>query len=167
MKSTKIISILLTLIILLETLIPSFQNIAYGVEDIIEEVQTQSEEVIENENEEPSEDVSNLELDAVQEEETSKENEVIEEELPKKQAKTEEEIKPEEEPKEEPKEEEKKEEVKSQPEEPTITVSRGDMGSFRIAGEWIDPTVTNYTYATYTTTHGEPIYVDVNNNFRL
>ena len=25
----------------------------------------------------------------------------------------------------------------------------------------------DYTYATYTTTHGEPIYVDVNNNYRL
>ena len=86
MKPNKTISILLTLIILLETLIPSLQNIAYGVEDIIEEVESQSEEVIESEieesideviekeNEEPSEDVSNLEIDAVQEEGIAEEN---------------------------------------------------------------------------------------------
>ena len=57
-------------------------------------------------------------------------------------------------------EEEKKEEVEQRPEEPTITVSRGDMGSFRVAGEWVDPTITNYTYTAYTTTaNAEPIYV--------
>lgn len=57
-------------------------------------------------------------------------------------------------------EEEKKEEVEQRPEEPTITVSRGDMGSFRVTGEWIDPTITNYTYTAYTTTaNAEPIYV--------
>lgn len=63
-------------------------------------------------------------------------------------------------------EEKKEEEIKIE-EEPTIAVTRGNIGSFRISGEWIDPTTTEYTYATYTTTHGEPIYVDVNNNYRL
>jgi serine/threonine protein phosphatase 1 len=64
-------------------------------------------------------------------------------------------------------EETKKEEVEQRPEEPTITVSRGDMGSFRVAGEWIDPTITNYTYTAYTTTAnmGE-VYVH-DNTFRL
>ena len=61
-------------------------------------------------------------------------------------------------------EEEKKEEVEQRPEEPTITVSRGDMGSFRISGEWIDPTITNYTYTT-TANMGE-VYVH-DNTFRL
>ena len=85
MKPNKTISILLTLIILLETLIPSFQNIAYGVEDIIEEVveseiEESIDEVIEKENEESSEDVSNLEINTVQEE-ASTEEEVIEEQV--------------------------------------------------------------------------------------
>ena len=137
MKPNKTISILLTLIILLETLIPSLQSIAYGVEELIEEVESQSEEVVESEieepideviekeNEEPSEDVSNLENDAVQEEseiskeeenikksiteeqEISKEEEIIEEPISEEQAKSEEEIK-----QEEPKvEAEKKEET--------------------------------------------------------
>ena len=52
MKPNKTISILLTLIILLETLIPSLQSIAYGVEELIEEVESQSEEVVESEIEE-------------------------------------------------------------------------------------------------------------------
>ena len=64
-------------------------------------------------------------------------------------------------------EETKKEEVEQRPEEPTITVSRGDMGSFRVTGEWVDPTITNYTYTAYTTTAnmGE-VYVH-DNTFRL
>ena len=87
-KKTKIISIFLTLIILIETLLPNIQNIAYGVEEIIEEVESQSEEENENENEEPSEEVSNLEIDDVQEEdgilnEEEKNEELVSEEQAK------------------------------------------------------------------------------------
>ncbi|MBP3597368.1 MAG: hypothetical protein J6J60_08245 [Clostridia bacterium] len=80
MKPNKTISILLTMIILLETLIPSFQNIVYGVEEIIEEVESQNKEDIEAANENINEEVKSLEINAVQyEENISKETEISEE----------------------------------------------------------------------------------------
>lgn len=56
-------------------------------------------------------------------------------------------------------EEEKKEEIKKKSEEPTITVNRDDISSFRVGG-WIDPTITNYTYTAYTTVNTDPIQVN-------